>query len=263
MVRHLRLWLLFMRQHLLGLMEYKADFLVGVISYLFRYVGEVAMISFLFANIKALAGWSFHQVLFIYGFAAIPRAFNLLLFDSIWMLPRDYIQNGQLDRLLIRPLNPYFHLLGERFGHDGIGVLAIAIGIISYSAANLGLQLGPLDYLLFVIFSLAGSLIYMATNLFAASCGFYFVRVQELMMFFWSLNLFGTYPINIFIPAIRYAILFVIPFAMAGFVPASFFLGVKEYSPYVLLVIPVAVLFSVGAYQFFKRGLRRYSSTGS
>lgn len=259
----LRLYFRFFKQHLMGLMEYKADFLVGVISYMFRYFGEIAMLSLLFSRIKALAGWSFHEILFIYGFAAIPRALNLLLFDNIWLLPSRYVQEGELDRLLVRPVNPFFHLLGEKFGYDGFGVLGIGIAIILYAGAHLPYHFGVLDYLIFVLFALAGSFVYAATNLAAATLSFWFVQVQELMQLMWSLNLFGTYPLNIFIKPIRFVILFIIPFAYTGFVPAAFFLRRQEFLPLALLGVPLAAGFFLLAYLFFNRGLKRYGSTGS
>lgn len=260
---NLKLYFRFFRQHLMGLIEYKADFAIGVVSYLFRYFGEIAMLSLIFSKIKSLGGWSFHEVLFIYGFAAIPRALNLLLFDNIWMLPMRYVQEGELDRLLVRPVNPFFHLLAEKFGYDGFGVLGIAIAIIIYAGGNIPYSFGVLDYLIFIIFSLAGALVYGATNLMAATLSFYFVRVQEVMHLVWSCNLFGAYPINIFIKPVRFVILFIIPFAFAGFVPAAFFLRRKEYLLLAALTVPIALIFSTLAYLFFKKGLQRYGSTGS
>lgn len=262
-MRFFRLYARFLRQHLMGLLEYKVDFAIGVVSYLFRYFGELALLSLLFANIKALGGWSFPEVLFIYGFAAIPRALNLLLFDNIWLLPSRYVQEGDLDRLLVRPVNPFFHMLGERFGYDGLGVLGIAIAIIIYAGTQLPYFFGPLDYLAFTAFALAGALIYGATNLLAATLAFWFVRVQELMQLMWSLNLFGAYPLNIFVKPVRFVILFIIPFAFTGFVPAAFFLRRNEYLPLAALALPVALLFSLLAYLFFTKGLKRYGSTGS
>ena len=263
MNHNIKLYLLFFRKHLMSLMEYKADFLIGVVSYVFRYIGEIAMISLLFSKIKALAGWSFHEVLFIYGFAAIPRALNLLLFDNIWLLPTRYVQEGELDRLLVRPVNTFFHLLGEKFGYDGFGILGLALLIIGYAGSHLPIAFGIGDYLIMTVFALCGGLVYMATNLMAASLAFYFTRVQEVMQLIWGLNLFGTYPINIFIKPIRFVILFVIPFAYTGFVPAAFFLRREKFLPLALLGIPVSILFALLAYLFFKRGLKRYSSTGS
>ena len=79
----------------------------------------------------------------------------------------------------------------------------------------------------------------------------------------WSLNLFGTYPINIFIKPVRFVILFIIPFAFTGFVPATFFLRSEAYLPLAIMIVPVSLIFFILAYLFFKKGLKRYSSTGS
>ena len=51
------------------LMEYKADFLLGAVGLLFAQAIQFIFIGIIFSQIPDLRGWTFEQILFIYGFS--------------------------------------------------------------------------------------------------------------------------------------------------------------------------------------------------
>ncbi|CAG5608246.1 ABC transporter permease [Streptococcus pneumoniae] len=77
MKKYQRMHLIFIRQYLKQIMEYKADFLVGVVGVFLTQGLNMLFLNILFQHIPLLDGWSFHQVAFIYGFSSFLRELTI------------------------------------------------------------------------------------------------------------------------------------------------------------------------------------------
>lgn len=94
MKRYFKLYIQFLKQYIKSLMEYRIDFVLGLIGFIFVQFVGVIFIKLIFNNIPSLAGWSFYEILFIYGFAQIPRGIDHVFTDNLWMLSRNIIVQG-------------------------------------------------------------------------------------------------------------------------------------------------------------------------
>lgn len=72
-MRFLRLYKTFVKQYFKQLMEYRVDFLTGAMSFLVNQITNILFISIIFSNIPNLAGWSYNEIIFIYGFSLLPK----------------------------------------------------------------------------------------------------------------------------------------------------------------------------------------------
>lgn len=66
--RAMKMHRIFIVQELKRMMEYKGDFLTGVIGFLIVQVFNILFLNIIFSQIPNLKGWSFYEILFIYGF---------------------------------------------------------------------------------------------------------------------------------------------------------------------------------------------------
>ena len=125
MKRYMKLYLKFLQQYIKTLIEYRADFILGLVGFvLVQFVG-VIFIQLIFNSIPNLQGWSFYEILFIYGFAQIPRGIDHVFTDYLWIFSWKTIVQGEFDKYLVRPLNPLFQVIAERFQPDGFGEIII------------------------------------------------------------------------------------------------------------------------------------------
>src|SRR5690625_6020653 len=68
-------------------------------------------------------------MVFLYGFVSLARAlWNFFLFNTINI--GSYIKSGQLDLILIRPVNPLFQLISEKMDFESIGELIYSIVLL-------------------------------------------------------------------------------------------------------------------------------------
>ena len=263
-MRYIRIYKVFILQYLKTLMEYRTDFFIGMLSFFVLQASNLIFISLVFSRIPDLNGWSYNQVLFIYGLSQIPRGLDHLFTDNLWLLANSYVRSGQFDKYLLRPINPLFHLIAERFQPDAFGEIIIGISIFTYAYLQLGLAFVFVEWLLLILVILAGIVIYTSIKLIGGSLALWTKRSQHFLFIVYQLADFSSYPMSIFSQFIKAILTFVIPFAFVAFIPASFFLGMPVIEHTVITCCLVAVILWFVAYQIiWKSGLKAYESTGN
>lgn len=263
MKKYARLYLKFLSQYLKALMEYKADFIIGLLGFFVIQATGIAFLFLVFQRIPNLNGWSFDEILFIYGFAQLPRGIDHLFADNLWLLAGRIIVRGEFDRYLLRPISPLFHLLAERFQPDAFGELAVGIALIVTSLSKLKLSLSFVDILVFIFVVLCGALIYTAVKLFFASFAFWLKFSQSILFMNYMLADFTKYPLSIYSRWIRIILTFIIPFAFTAFFPAGYFVGKISLGIAAGGTALAAVISFTVAYITWSLGIRAYESAGS
>lgn len=263
MKRYFRLYGRFLNQYIKTLIEYRADFVLGLIGFILVQFTGVVFVKLIFNNIPSLQGWSFYEILFIYGFAQIPRGIDHVFTDNLWMLSGRIIVQGQFDRYLLRPLNPLFQLIAERFQPDGFGEIIIGFILVVISSIQLSLNYTPFKILMFIIAVLCATVIYTAIKLAVASIAFWIKFAQSYLYMTYQLSDFAKYPMGIYPKAIRGMLTFIIPFAFTGYYPGAYLLGKGSIITGVLLTAVVAVVSITVAYCIWLKGMSLYESSGS
>lgn len=258
---HFRLWCSLVRQHLLGLLEYRLDFLLGAFSMLLIHLGTFLLFYLVFENIHSLAGFRFPEVAFIFGFSILPQGLITTFASSLFAFgPR--VQNGELDRILLRPLDPVFQIVASRADANGFGHLIIGLGLIIWAAPRCGLALPGLWWLLFPLLLAAAGVILFSINLTVAATAFWTVRNDAAMRLLQEADEFSAYPLPIFSRPVRILLTGFLPLAFTGFYPACLLLGREEYAKAGWATLAVAPLVYLLSRWIFRRGLSRYESTG-
>ena len=81
MKRYIRLYKKFLQQYIKSLMEYRIDFILGLIGFVLVQMTGIIFLNLVFNCIPDLKGWSFYEILFIYGLAQIPRGIDHIFTD--------------------------------------------------------------------------------------------------------------------------------------------------------------------------------------
>lgn len=244
------------------LTEYRMDFLLGAGGLLLRVVCQVAVIDMVFRQVPVIAGWNYHQVLFLLGFSLLPRGLDRLFTDQLWILARKLVHNGEFFRYLIRPVHPLFSLLSERFLYpDGFGELLTGVALTWYAAAHLALDLSIGQLLLVPVLVLCGTLVLASIKTLFAALAFWTTSSFPALYAANQLGDFSGYPLDLYHPSLRWLLTWLLPYAFTAYVPASYLLfGHTGMLPW-LLVVTVALV--TLALVVWHRGVDRYEMTGS
>ncbi len=180
----------------------------------------------------------------------------------MWIFGNKYIKNGELDRILVKPVNPLFQIIAEKLNYQGISQIIAGSFALSLSLRNIDFNFSYLHILYIFGMIVCSGLIFSGIHLFYMTLSIWMIDSQPVVSSIFSLNQFATYPIMIFPKIIQWLLLFIVPYAFTGFIPANLFFRPNEYSKYIYTVPIVAITVCFIGYSFWLYGLKHYESTG-
>lgn len=260
--RYLKLYLHYASKHIKVMLEYRVDFLIGMFSTIIQQGISIVFLKIIFNNIQELKGWSFYEILFIFSIAFLGRSIHHIFFDNLWTLGWQYIRSGNFERLLLRPVNPLFQVISERFQQDGIGQFVIGSIMMFISANHLGIQWGVAKIAILILFILSSGIIFVAINLFFITFSFWMVDSLPIVVSVFGLSEFARYPVSIYHKSITLIITWLIPYGFTAFYPANYFLANHGVSKLALITPIIAIGCFIIAYKFWNYGVKHYESTG-
>lgn len=261
--RYFRLYKVLIAQFFKVILQSKVDFLMGLLGFFLTQIMGIAFLYLVFEQIPSLQGWTLDQLIFIYGFAQIPRGIDHLLTDNIWMVEWRLVINGDFDRYMLRPMNIFFQVIAEKLQPDALGELLIGAILIVISLGKGFVIVDAGRILLFVVSVFAGAVIYTSIKLFFASLAFWVKISGPFLQVAYEMANFAKYPTEIYAKAIRFIITWVIPFAFVAYLPASFFLKREVSAAVIGIECMIAVVFWCIAYAVFNHGTKVYESAGN
>lgn len=263
MKRYLRLYKIFFQQYMKSLMQSKLDFFMGFFSFFLNQILGIVFLFLIFEKIPNLNGWLFYQLVFIYGYAQIPRGIDHFITDYLWLFCRRTVREGTFDRYLLRPINPLFQVIVERCQPDGLGEILVGFVLVILAARQLAIHITVATVIVFFVSIIAGAVIYASIKLFFATNAFFMKDSYSLLYLVYNFSDFAKYPLSIYVNPIRIILSFVIPFAFTAFIPASFFLQTGTLSATVGVEILIAAITFGIAYLYFNFGCNNYESAGN
>ena len=263
LMRHLRLYRIFAVQYLKTTMQSKVDFFIGLGGFLLSQGAGIAFLYLVFEQIPSMKDWSFEQILFIYGFAQIPRGLDHLLTDNLWMVSWQMVIRGTFDKYLLRPINIFFQIVCEKVQLDAFGELLVGIVLVSRALQRGVVEVTPLKVLFFLISIVAGAVIYTSVKLFFAAIAFWVKDSSPFLTTAYEMADFAKYPIEIYSKPIQIVLMTVLPFAFVAYIPSTFFLVDANVWTTIGAECVIAVVFWMISYGLFRRGLTKYESAGN
>jgi len=259
---YLRLYFIIETQYIKARMQYRADFIISSIGMFFSSLATLGIFWVIFHSIPDLAGWSFMQLVFIYGFYMIAISPMQILFDHIWQI-RFHVQQGTFLKYYFRPLNMMFYYMSEMFDSKGLTQLAAGIVVLIYASIQLDLSwtLSRVALLLLTLFS--ASLVQISITVLAGCAAFWVLDAYPVLGLAWRLREFAPYPMNIFDGAFRFTFTFIIPLGFVAFYPSQLFLQPEEVSSLVYFSPLVGIGLFALTYWVWTKGVNSYTGTGS
>jgi ABC-2 type transport system permease protein len=263
MAYYVDLYLTYVRCLLKAWSQYRADFAITFVASILHDGSTLVFLAVIFANIPQLAGWSFHEMLLIWGLAVTAR--NLA--NSFFDVPHrvyGYIRRGDMDRLLVRPVSPLFQIAGESgITLTALGRVLVGVAAILIALAALQDQVPWWAALYLPLTILSGTLIMFSMQLLLSCLSFWFINTVSVLQTTTWMYQFGQYPVSIFALPLQFLFTWVLPYAMMGFYPAAFLLRGAEYRMYGLLAPLMGFGFFGVSQLVWRVAIRRYQSTGS
>jgi ABC-2 type transport system permease protein len=258
----LRLIATFARIGLANELAYRANFWFQAFESTLGLATALAAVGVVFRQTETLGGWQAEELVALVGvYYLVYGAINLVIAPSLERFMED-VRQGTLDFTLTKPEDAQLLVSVCEFRVWKLCDVALGAGVLAIALARLSVDLGPGHALAFGIALLAGSAIVYGFWIVLASCAFWFVRVENLMMIFWSMYTAGRWPVGIYPTWLRWTLTLVVPVAFAVTVPAEAVAGRLELAS-LAGAVALAVALLAGSRALFRLGLRRYSGASA
>ncbi|HET7767590.1 MAG TPA: ABC-2 family transporter protein [Chloroflexota bacterium] len=255
---HLRLWWQFLLSDAMHLLEYRVNFLLGLV----RQGATLALSIFgqglLFQYTDEIAGWSRLELLLLLGVFWVFDAVWDMLLDGLSQVTYD-VRAGVMDFVLLRPVSAQFLLSFRRVELLKVVNITTGIALIAYAGRQLELVWNPWGMLLALLFCACGFLTIYALRFMLVTCVFWLTSVRTLYDLLGPVFQVGQYPVVFFSGWVRFFLSFVVPVAFATTFPAEALLGVAD-ARLLPVGIALAMLSLYVSHRFWLVAVRRYAS---
>lgn len=260
-LNNISLYLSFLKISVKEILIYRIDCIAGVFSQLAEQAVSLIFIFIVFQNTENIAGWNFEQILLLYGVTRISIGIQGYCFDALYDIGPKYIQNGEFDKILLRPVHPLISIIGASREFVSIADFFIGLGITIYMLYKLAIPITILLIMKIVFFSIVGALIIGAILTMFSMASFWTYRSNEVIWSFYRMYTFTEYPINIYNGFIKILITVILPFAFVAYYPTMDYLGLNHYMIYLAPII--AIVLWIVAIKLWNIALNKYRSTGT
>ncbi len=141
MLRYFRVWLLFMKTAVIREMEFRGSFFAWMIINLAWMGFTVSFFWVIYGHTDTIGGWDANQLMVLLG-----TFFCMEFFVWTFGYPNlgrisTYVNKGELDFFLLKPINPQFHVSLRRFSPHNTASLVPAAGMLLIGLRGMGLTL--------------------------------------------------------------------------------------------------------------------------
>lgn len=266
MLDSLRLYPKFISIAIRSRMQYRSDFLVGILSVFVLNFVNLALIWVLIARFQSLAGWHYWEIVMLYAMWLLSHSVYAVFFWHLSLLEED-ILHGRFDQYLVRPCSPLVQFLGREVNYMGVGDIIFASTAFSLAYGNLDLHWSLSQWSFFLVALGAGLVIETAIAWIYGSIAFWTGRSRAI--FGVSLRfsiLTQQYPIDIFGQWYHVFVTGLLPLAFINYYPLTILLGkpnaLNVPSLGYLSPVVAAVLLMI-SWLIWQRGLAGYTSSGN
>lgn len=261
-MNQLSLFLEYLKQYFKTRLIYRWDFIAQFFTDLMFQAVNLVFILVVFAHTTQLKGWTQGEVLFIYGYFLIPFAFFSSFFN-FWSFNERYIIQGELDRVLTRPVHSILQVMMETMTPESMIGAVNGVIVMIWGMSMLEIHWAWYDPLLFILFVFGGVAVYAGINIALASISLYTDSKTDIQPIMFNIGNYGRYPVNIYHRIMQIVLTWILPFAFVGFYPASFLLDHDHWKWFALFTPIVGTVYLFIGIYCWNRGIRHYRGAGN
>lgn len=262
MSRYFALYRAFVVNNLSRAMEFRAQFVAGILGYILWSSVALLFIDVVFGQVGAVRGWTRDQMWILYGTYIVLEAVCYgLLEPNMWRFS-GLVRDGGLDLVLTKPVNVQFFVSTRYLDLNGALNALLGFALMAFGFARLGTWPNPAQWFLWALLMLCGLVISYAVWFSIVTLSIWFVRLESGAVAFDPIMQMARFPIEIYPARLRNMLTFALPVAFMTTFPTQALLGRLE-ARIPLLAVAFAVVLLWLSRLWFAFALRFYSSASS
>ena len=243
-------------------LEYQLNFLIELLALFGTLLGSVFILSLFFTGGRQLGDWTWESALVIQGvYTFLDGLTNALLRPNLTEIV-NYVREGTLDYVLLKPIDSQFWLSFKKFSFAGLPEIILGISIVFWSTIESGSSFSFYNLSTFIISLLLGFVILYSVWFLIAASSIWFVKTWNATEVLRALLAAGRYPISAYPVILRFIFTLVLPVAFLTTFPAEAILGELKFN-ILFFVLILSSLFFIFSRFFWNFALKHYTSASS
>ena len=240
--------------------SFRTSFVLLILMDIFFFFSTITSVRFIYDHVAMIGPWEKNHLLFFISFMLMIDNLHMMIFSQSFWEFSDHLKTGNLDYIILRPMNTIFSVFFRHFRASSLFNTPIFLGHLIYYGVQLNLDFLSWSLIpLFIILSLTLLVILefiLSTSMFWVTDG---LGINFLRMQFQQLS---RWPNFVYQALTRKVLTFVIPILLIGSAPVHFIIDHQNYNALIYMVLAIFIgLFIL--VNLWKIGLRRYDSASS
>jgi len=261
-VNYARLLWVFFRIGVMSELAYRVNFFVQLFQSVLSLITALGGLAVIFSYTDRLGGWRPDELLALVGvYFLVGGLIQFIIQPSMERLIES-VREGTLDFTLTKPEDSQLLVSVQQVEIWKLTDVVLGFGVMAVALVRLGESVGPGQAVTFAIALLAGGMIVYSFWLILATCSFWFVKVENILVIFQSMYEAGRWPVSLYPQWLRFALTFIVPVAFATTVPAQALAGRLTWQT-LLGAVVLAIAMLVASRLFWRIGIRYYSGASA
>jgi len=251
------------RVSLMRQMAYRPNFVLMIFGKVIRIGLMLLFFQAIFLKVDRIGAWSHSQVLLIFAtFHLVDFIISITFQRNLaFHLPQS-IQSGELDARMVLPVHLLFWVSIEDIDVIDFFSFLPTLALLGYVLLRLDFAFSGFQLFLYCLLVINALVFLFAVVLMVASISFWTVQSYGLARIFDNLLRIGRYPLDIFEGPLKLVFVYVLPLVLVAQLPSEALL--MPLSPRFLMYgFGITLVFLFMALQFWRKGLKNYSSASS
>ena len=243
-------------------LEYQLNFLIELLAMFGTLLGSIFILSLFFTGGRQLGDWTWESALVIQGvYTFLDGLTNALLRPNLTEIV-NYVREGTLDYVLLKPIDSQFWLSVKKFSFAGLPEIILGLSIAFWAAIKSATSFSLYSISVFIVSIIIGFVILYSVWFLIAASSIWFVKTWNATEVLRALLAAGRYPISAYPVVLRFIFTVILPVAFLTTFPAEAILGELKYNILFFGLI-LSSLFFVFSRLFWKFALKHYTSASS
>lgn len=260
----LRIIVLLQKNNLMASAAYRQNFVIMIVAVVLSMATNIIFLKVVYSYINNIAGWDFIEVILIIGSAMIVEGLLWIFGARIGYLGES-IKNGNLDGLIVKPVDTQFLVSFWKCDHEDASRLVMGVALIAYALNNINLDKETLaaNMFFYLILLFNATIINYSITLLLKTVYFWTIADYSMHSVVEAISQMSKYPTDVFANIfLKSVFTFLIPLAFIATVPARVLARGFDWK-LVLGSCIAALVFFVIARKFWLKALKHYQSASS
>jgi len=268
--RYFRVWRTFLRNSCVRELTFRGNFLIELLTNAFWFAAQLALFHVIYGHVPTIQDWTRAEYFAFMATGMLINACVETLFMPNCAEFSELIRTGNLDFLLLKPIDTQFLVSFQKVSLADIGQILMAAALLWHALATAGVEVTLGRCCVYLSLIGVGIAFFYALMIALASTSVWLGRNQGLYDFWFYVTVFARYPQGIYRQAwggefIWFGFSFILPILLVVTVPSRTILA-KALDPHgaVIFVSPAITLLLLWASRrIFQWSLEHYRSASS